>query len=313
MKLFIDDERNPKDIYWIKLDLYKDTDWVITRTFEESIKAIKQYGLPDFISFDHDLGMGQTGYDVAKWIGQNFNYSGNFKWVVHSQNPIGAKNIDTYLNNWKKHTMKNESVLNKYLAKIYNEILMPDERKKAQKAGLIDPREKSPDERSKIGLGNRFIAQYNDLYDIVIYKNPKSMQEMSKDITSDFYRVVIVDENVYMGIEPDGGVVIHAWLIEALINAKVITPAQIPGFETSSWDQHTDKYLCLVQIENNEFVLSDMYKEDIPTMDYKSNEVDHHLEVFKRQCPWVKIYNVGVDWDFVYDKDWNRIRKNDIV
>jgi hypothetical protein len=48
-----------------------------------------------YISFDHDLGIDKTGYDVAKWI-EEMAYSGfitPIQWDIHSANPVGRKNI----------------------------------------------------------------------------------------------------------------------------------------------------------------------------------------------------------------------------
>ena len=63
MKMFLDDIREPKNDYD-----------VIVRSFEEAIIFVKNNGIPNFISFDHDLGsdnMGNVlkdGYDFAKWL-----------------------------------------------------------------------------------------------------------------------------------------------------------------------------------------------------------------------------------------------------
>ena len=85
MKLFLDDERNPPD----------DT-WIVVSTVEDA-KSLIQSGKVISLSFDHDLGTAQTGYDLACWIEeQAFNQ--NFDLVpstmlVHSQNPVGASKI----------------------------------------------------------------------------------------------------------------------------------------------------------------------------------------------------------------------------
>ena len=34
-------------------------------SYEEFVAYLQHYGLPDFISFDHDLGEGLSGYDSA--------------------------------------------------------------------------------------------------------------------------------------------------------------------------------------------------------------------------------------------------------
>ena len=47
------------------------------------------------ISFDHDLGLGMGGYDVAKYI-EGLAYLGmvEITWDVHSANPAGRRNIE---------------------------------------------------------------------------------------------------------------------------------------------------------------------------------------------------------------------------
>jgi len=86
-KLFIDDERFPAT-----------DDWVIVRSSQEAIAMIIEYGMPHFISFDHDLGGEDTAIRVIRWIIDSF-LDGNleihpdFDFYVHSQNPIGAENI----------------------------------------------------------------------------------------------------------------------------------------------------------------------------------------------------------------------------
>jgi len=58
-KLFLDDIRIPKDaIGLVPSNLnqfYFENDWVIVRSFLEFCNYIQKFGLPDFISFDHDL------------------------------------------------------------------------------------------------------------------------------------------------------------------------------------------------------------------------------------------------------------------
>lgn len=93
--LFLDDERwPPKD----------GRVWVIRRDFESAKEAIIERGLPAFISFDHDLGDGPTGYDFSHWLVEYMldnNLKFNFDFYVHSQNPIGAENIRNLLTNFK--------------------------------------------------------------------------------------------------------------------------------------------------------------------------------------------------------------------
>lgn len=97
-KLFIDDERYPSG----DLD-----DWCIVRNYEEAVEYLRENGCPKFISFDHDLGIGKNGHDVAKWIVEaDLDSSGfipvDFEFYVHSQNPIGGSNINGYLTSYFK-------------------------------------------------------------------------------------------------------------------------------------------------------------------------------------------------------------------
>lgn len=87
-KLFVDDERFPAgDI----------AEWVICRTSKEAIKYVKKNGMPSFISFDHDLGGEDTAMKFVDWlVSELLNLDSPnvpFDYYVHSQNPIGAKNI----------------------------------------------------------------------------------------------------------------------------------------------------------------------------------------------------------------------------
>lgn len=119
--LFLDDIRNPTNVTWVKLP---DVFWVVVRNYDEFVNYIQKYGLPEFITFDHDLSFEhypiseqnpgnhipydqyteKTGYDCAKWLisycldrGLDFpNYT------VHSMNPVGKSNIISLIESYKK-------------------------------------------------------------------------------------------------------------------------------------------------------------------------------------------------------------------
>ena len=123
-RIFIDDERFPQTalrggLVAFDTDLYtNDSDWVVVRTYEEFVDEVSKNGLPDYVSFDHDLAdikynagkmsfsyREKTGYDCAKWL-VDFCYDNGFKLPkcqVHSANTVGKKNIQDYLKNAKKH------------------------------------------------------------------------------------------------------------------------------------------------------------------------------------------------------------------
>jgi len=101
-KLFLDDIRPlPNDSF----DL--------ARSYDEAILYVKKFGIPNFISFDHDLGVDleeklvPTGYDFTKWLvemdmDKKYLFPRDFDFIVHSANPVGKENIKIYLNNYLK-------------------------------------------------------------------------------------------------------------------------------------------------------------------------------------------------------------------
>lgn len=123
-RLFLDDERFPQTalrggLVDFDVDLYKnDSDWFIARNYDEFVDYIIKNGMPEYVSFDHDLAdikynMGKmsfsyrekTGYDCAKWLA-DYCYDNGFKlpkYQVHSANSVGKKNIQDYLKNASKH------------------------------------------------------------------------------------------------------------------------------------------------------------------------------------------------------------------
>jgi hypothetical protein len=121
MKLFLDDIRVPFDcLKYMKADvshIYEDTDWDVVRTYDDFVGYIEHFGLPDVISFDHDLAdehysqsmydgefaynkqyetfKEKTGYDCAKWL-HNYCVENGLPYpayLVHSMNPVGRDNI----------------------------------------------------------------------------------------------------------------------------------------------------------------------------------------------------------------------------
>ena len=54
ISLYLDDLRIPPNT----------KEWIIVRSYNEAIKWMKNNGCPDFISFDHDLGMVMRGKSI---------------------------------------------------------------------------------------------------------------------------------------------------------------------------------------------------------------------------------------------------------
>ena len=95
--IWLDDERPikvPKVVYDTG-----GTAW-FARNYDQCIRGIDlavKYGDEIWIDFDHDLGYGNTGYDVAKYLVEN-NITAFYR--VHSMNPVGRKNIEQLLNHY---------------------------------------------------------------------------------------------------------------------------------------------------------------------------------------------------------------------
>lgn len=96
-KLFIDDERFPTT-----------PDWFVARTSEQAIMAIKNYGFPKEIAFDHDLGNDDTAINFLNFLPTYFidndcKFPTGFKYYIHSQNPVGKENIDSKMKQLLKY------------------------------------------------------------------------------------------------------------------------------------------------------------------------------------------------------------------
>ena len=118
-KLFLDDIRSPKDAIGLvpshMNQFYWANDWDVVRSHDEFVDWIVTNGVPDFVSFDHDLAdehykdlegnHEKTGYVSAKWLVYHCLDKGVClpEYQVHSANPVGKQNIESYLENSKKH------------------------------------------------------------------------------------------------------------------------------------------------------------------------------------------------------------------
>lgn len=97
MKLYLDDVRPTPPDYERVYD------------YDGFVGFITANGIPDFISFDHDLGPGKTGHDCAKFLVEYCldNTINTISYTVHSQNPVGKENIEGLLNNYNRlHRIK---------------------------------------------------------------------------------------------------------------------------------------------------------------------------------------------------------------
>ena len=130
--LYLDDMRNPRESAGYmpvgQKAIYLMADWVVVRDYDDFCSYIRKHGLPNLVSFDHDLAdehyhnmpelptdaveeyhgsayVEKTGYECAKWL---TDYCMNERlplcqYLIHSMNPVGSKNIRALLENFKKH------------------------------------------------------------------------------------------------------------------------------------------------------------------------------------------------------------------
>lgn len=119
-KLFLDDVRTVDSVFMNTIDpIYEDkNEWEIVKSFDEFVSYIEEKGLPEFISFDHDLDYEhykhenqhdidydkmeiKSGFHAAQWL---VNYCADNKlklpnYKVHSMNMVGKRNIEQILDN----------------------------------------------------------------------------------------------------------------------------------------------------------------------------------------------------------------------
>lgn len=94
--MFLDDLRNPTT----------NDDWIVLRSSQEAIEHVKQNGMTEFASFDHDLGGEDTTMVFLRWLVDYDLDHGiipkNFSWKVHSANPVGSANIHSLISSYMK-------------------------------------------------------------------------------------------------------------------------------------------------------------------------------------------------------------------
>lgn len=132
-RLFLDDERIPLDCatglassMWMRgvnVEQYRE-EWDVVRSYGQFTAWIEKNGLPNVISFDHDLadvpelkeelpyfewadenGREYTGMDCARWL-INYCMDNNKKiptCLFHTQNTVGYDNMKTIIKNYIKH------------------------------------------------------------------------------------------------------------------------------------------------------------------------------------------------------------------
>lgn len=82
---------------------------------EEAKELVRLYGPPAFMSLDHDLGGGDDVVEFLTWLECFINFERNFgdllappDYTIHSENPIGRKRIESFMETWRKGVGKIE-------------------------------------------------------------------------------------------------------------------------------------------------------------------------------------------------------------
>ena len=96
-KLFLDDVREP---IGPGFTLARSTAMAV-------VLVIAPKEFPTYMSLDHDLGEGDDAMRFLKELHYIWEKKGSDpelipEYVVHSENPIGAKNIISYMETWRK-------------------------------------------------------------------------------------------------------------------------------------------------------------------------------------------------------------------
>lgn len=68
----------------------------------DALILIKIKGIPEYISFDHDLGGEDTTMKFLHKLVELYPNGPVPEYQIHSQNPVGAKNIVSFMYSWKK-------------------------------------------------------------------------------------------------------------------------------------------------------------------------------------------------------------------
>lgn len=125
--LFLDDNRKPSEVKWLDLPPYN---WVVVKSYAEFVRTITEKGIPETISFDHDLAdehyaeytaahdensksfgtirydhlHEKTGMECALWLA-HLCIERNVpipSYYIHTLNPIGRQNISSVLESARK-------------------------------------------------------------------------------------------------------------------------------------------------------------------------------------------------------------------
>lgn len=68
----------------------------------DACELVEGYGLPVFMDLDHDLGGSDTAMDFLRALVESYPDGPVPEYRVHSANPVGRKNIESFIDSWRK-------------------------------------------------------------------------------------------------------------------------------------------------------------------------------------------------------------------
>ena len=110
-KIFFDDLRTVDMVYKNP----EDWDFEVIRNIDDFKNTILDKGVPEFISFDHDLGKDDNGnvvdaYQALKWMVFDLELDlRNMDYKIHSANPLALEKIYCLIKNLNKELNRREN------------------------------------------------------------------------------------------------------------------------------------------------------------------------------------------------------------
>lgn len=100
--LFLDDVRD-LGTYPCKYEALDHSKVKIARFSYAALEIVKEFGLPSFMALDHDLGGSDTTMVFLYGLSEMFLFSETAPpdFAVHSANPVGSLNIQSFMASWK--------------------------------------------------------------------------------------------------------------------------------------------------------------------------------------------------------------------
>lgn len=107
-KLWLDDLRDPS------IESPEEKDFIWCRDCHQAFYYVRMWGPPDFMALDHDLGIPVYRYAIGGENAQVETVMKFLRWLermhpnscpeyrVHSANGVGAENIVSFMESWKK-------------------------------------------------------------------------------------------------------------------------------------------------------------------------------------------------------------------